>query len=74
MTRKCHVRFGGGPTEKCSANTGYVKHRMRGFFDLLIGDEIHEFESRGSGLGIAAYIVADVCGKVPQPDWYLVAD
>ena len=26
----------------------YVKHRMRGFFELLIGDEIHEFKGRGS--------------------------
>ena len=41
----------------------YVKHRMRGFFDLLIGDEIHEFKSRGSAQGIAAGILADVCGK-----------
>ena len=41
----------------------YVKHRMRGFFDLLIGDEIHEFKSRGSAQGIAAGILADACGK-----------
>ena len=41
----------------------YVKHHMRGFFDLLIGDEIHEFKSRGSAQGIAAGILADVCGK-----------
>ena len=41
----------------------YVKHRMKGFFDLLIGDEIHEFKSRGSAQGIAAGILADVCGK-----------
>ena len=41
----------------------YVKHRMRGFFDLLIGDEVHEFKSRGSAQGIAAGILADVCGK-----------
>ena len=41
----------------------YVKHRMRGFFDLLIGDEVHEFKSRGSAQGIAAGIVADACGK-----------
>ena len=36
---------------------------MRGFFDLLIGDEVHEFKSRGSAQGIAAGIVADACGK-----------
>ena len=41
----------------------YVKHRMAGFFDLLIGDELHEFKSRGSAQGIAAGILADVCGK-----------
>ena len=41
----------------------YVKHRMKGFYDLLIGDEIHEFKSRGSAQGIAAGILADVCGK-----------
>ena len=41
----------------------YVKHRMRGFFDLLIGDEIHEFKSRGSAQDIAAGILADVCGR-----------
>ena len=36
---------------------------MRGFFDLLIGDEVHEFKSRGSAQGIAAGILADACGK-----------
>ena len=41
----------------------YVKHRMKGFFDLLVGDEIHEFKSRGSAQGIAAGILADACGK-----------
>ena len=41
----------------------YVKHRMKGFFDLLIGDEIHEYKGRGSAQGIAAGILADVCGK-----------
>ena len=41
----------------------YVKHRMRGFFDLLIGDEIHEYKGRGSAQGIAAGVLADVCGK-----------
>ncbi len=41
----------------------YVKHRMKGFFDLLIGDEIHEFKGRGSAQGIAAGILADACGK-----------
>ena len=41
----------------------YIKHHMRGFFDLLIGDEVHEFKGRGSAQGIAAGILADVCGK-----------
>ena len=41
----------------------YVKHRMRGFFDLLIGDEVHEYKGRGSAQGIAAGVLADVCGK-----------
>ena len=41
----------------------YVKHRMKGFFDLLIGDEVHEFKGRGSAQGIAAGILADGCGK-----------
>ena len=41
----------------------YVKHRMKGFCDLLIGDEIHEYKGRGSAQGIAAGILADVCVK-----------
>ena len=36
---------------------------MKGFFDLLIGDEVHEFKGRGSAQGIAAGVLADVCGK-----------
>ncbi len=41
----------------------YVKNRMAGFFDLLIGDEVHEFKARGSAQGIAAGVLADACGK-----------
>ncbi len=41
----------------------YVKNRLRGFFDLLIGDEVHEYKGRGSAQGIAAGILADACGK-----------
>ena len=41
----------------------YVKHHLRGFFDLLIGDEVHEYKGRGSAQGIAAGILADACGK-----------
>ena len=41
----------------------YVKHRMKGFFELLVTDEVHEYKSRGSAQGIAAGILADACGK-----------
>ena len=41
----------------------YVKHRMKGFFDLLVTDEVHEYKGRGSAQGIAAGVLADVCGK-----------
>ena len=40
----------------------YVKHRMKNFFDLCIADEVHEYKARGSAQGIAAGILADVCG------------
>ena len=40
----------------------YVKHRMKGFFDLCIADEVHEYKARGSAQGIAAGILAEVCG------------
>ena len=36
---------------------------MRGFFDLCVADEVHEFKARGSAQGIAAGILADACGK-----------
>ena len=41
----------------------YVKHRMKGFFDLLIGDEVHEYKGRGSAQGIAAGTLAEACGR-----------
>ncbi len=41
----------------------YVKHWMKVFFDLLIGDEVHEYKGWGSAQGIAAGILADACGK-----------
>ena len=41
----------------------YVKSHMAGFFDLFIGDEIHEYKGRGSAQGIAAGVLADSCGK-----------
>ena len=36
---------------------------MRGFFDLLVTDEVHEYKGRGSAQGIAAGVLADACGK-----------
>ena len=41
----------------------YIKHRMKGFFDLCVFDECHEFKGRGSAQGIAAGVLADACGK-----------
>ena len=41
----------------------YVKHHMKGFFDLLVTDEVHEYKGRGSAQGIAAGVLADACGK-----------
>ena len=41
----------------------YVKNRMRGFFQLLIGDEIHEYKGKGSAQGIAGGVLADACGR-----------
>ena len=41
----------------------YVNHRLKGFFDLLVGDEVHEYKGRGSAQGIAAGVLADACGK-----------
>ena len=39
-----------------------MKHRLKGFFGLLIGDEVHEYKGRGSAQGIAAGVLADACG------------
>ena len=41
----------------------YVKQHMRGYFDLLVVDEVHEHKGRGSAQGLSAGILADVCGK-----------
>ena len=41
----------------------YVKLRLSGFFDLLIADEVHEYKGAGSAQGVAAGVLADVCGK-----------
>ncbi len=36
---------------------------MKGFFDLLLADEVHEYKGRGSAQGIAAGVLADACGR-----------
>ena len=41
----------------------YIKKRMKGFFDLLIADEVHEYKSRGSAQGIAAGVLAEACRR-----------
>ncbi|MDA8219821.1 MAG: helicase-related protein, partial [Dehalococcoidales bacterium] len=41
----------------------YIRHRMAGYFDLLIVDEGHEYKARGSAQGLAAGALAAVCGK-----------
>ncbi len=41
----------------------YVKQRLRGFFELLVADEVHELKGRGSAQGIAGGVLADACGK-----------
>ncbi len=41
----------------------YIKKRMRGWFDLLVTDEVHEYKSRGSAQGIAAGTLSEVCGR-----------
>ena len=71
LNRKKHVCAACGSPLWQADNSGpkryplsdYVKHHMRGFFDLLVGDEVHEFKSRGSAQGIAAGVLADACGK-----------
>ena len=49
-------------------SSDYVKHRMKGFFDLLVTDEVHEYKSRGSAQGIAAGSPRRRLRQVPQPD------
>ena len=41
----------------------YVKFRLKGFFELLIADEVHELKGRGSAQGIAGGVLADACGR-----------
>ena len=54
-------RPGQGPRKYPLAD--YVKQHMRGYFDLLIVDEVHEHKGRGSAQGVSAGILADACGK-----------
>ena len=71
LERKKHVCAACGSPLWQADNSGpkryplsdYVKHHMRGFFDLCVADEVHEFKSRGSAQGIAAGVLADACGK-----------
>ena len=71
LNRRKHTCAGcGGPLWQADKSgparyplADYVKHRMKGFFDLLIGDEVHEYKGRGSAQGIAAGVLADACGK-----------
>ena len=71
LNRKKHVCESCGSPLWQADNSGpkryplsdYVKHRMKGFFDLLLADEVHEYKGRGSAQGIAAGVLADACGK-----------
>ena len=71
LNRRKHTCVGcGGPLWQADKSgparyplADYVKRRMKGFFDLLIGDEVHEYKGRGSAQGIAAGVLADACGK-----------
>ena len=57
------LRHSTGSGPKRYPLSDYVKNRMKGFFDLVIGDEVHEYKGRGSAQGIAAGVLADACGK-----------
>jgi superfamily II DNA or RNA helicase len=41
----------------------YILRRMRGYFDLLVLDEVHEYKARGSAQGLAAGELAEACGR-----------
>ena len=45
----------------------YVKHHMKGFFDLLVGDEVHEYKGHGSGPGHRRRSPRRCLRQVPQP-------
>ena len=41
----------------------YIRTRMKGYFDLLIADEMHEYKGRGAAQAIAAGNLAQTCGQ-----------
>jgi hypothetical protein len=56
----------GRPTATARAGlplADYLLRRMRGYFDLLIADEIHELKVRGSAQGLAGAALAEACAK-----------
>jgi hypothetical protein len=66
-----------GPHDRCNSplwaadRTGprrypladYIRARMRGHFDLVIGDEAHEYKARGSAQGIAFAAMVGATGR-----------
>ncbi len=41
----------------------YITRRMKGFFDLLICDEVHEYKGKNTAQGISAGNLATTCGQ-----------
>ena len=41
----------------------YISRYMKNFFELFIGDEVHEYKGHGSAQGIAAATIANACKK-----------
>lgn len=42
----------------------YIRRRMRGLYDLLIVDEVHEYKSRGTAQGLCAAALAEASKNV----------
>ena len=57
------ARSNGDPARNRVALAEYAKKKMKGFFDLFVADEVHEYKSRDSAQGIAAGGSAQLCGK-----------
>ena len=57
------ARSHGEPSRNRIALAEYAKKKMKGFFDLFVADEVHEYKSRDSAQGIAAGSSAQLCGK-----------